>query len=71
MRLVIRATGYPTPALAETGLLPSGLTFTAHHNGTATITGTPAHTSRAVYPVTITATNTKGKATRRFTIIVS
>ena len=50
LRLVIRATGYPTPALAETGLLPSGLTFTAHHNGTATITGTPAHTSRAGLP---------------------
>ena len=42
LRLMIRATGYPAPAVAESGSLPSGLTFTDNGNGTATIAGTPA-----------------------------
>ena len=70
LRLTIGATGYPAPALAETGRLPDGLTFTDHGNGTATITGAPASGSSGHYLVTITATNTKGKATRHLTIIV-
>ena len=71
LRLTIRATGYPAPALAETGRLPDGLTFTDHGNGTATITGARPSGSSGHYLVTITATNTKGKATRHLTIIVS
>ena len=71
LRLTIRATGYPPPALAESGPLPGGLTFTDNGNGTAIIAGTPAAGSRGRYPVTITATNTSGTATRRFTIVVS
>ena len=66
----IRATGYPPPALAESGPLPRGLTFTDNGNGTATIAGTPAAGSRGRYRVTITATNTSGTATRSFKIIV-
>ena len=71
LHLTIRATGYPAPALAESGPLPSGLTFTDNGNGTAIIAGTPAAGSGGRYPVTITATNTSGTATRHFTIIVS
>ncbi|HSZ31003.1 MAG TPA: putative Ig domain-containing protein [Pseudonocardiaceae bacterium] len=72
LRLTIRATGYPAPALAESGPLPSGLTFTDNQDGTATITGTVAASSRGGrYPVTITATNTQGTAAQRFKIIVS
>jgi YVTN family beta-propeller protein len=70
LRLTIRATGYPAPALAESGPLPSGLTFTDNGNGTATIAGTLAAGSVGRRPVTITATNTGGTATRRFTIVV-
>ena len=71
LRRTVRATGYPAPALTESGPLPSGLTFTDHGNGTAAIAGTPAAGSRGRYRVTITATNTAGTATRHFKIVVS
>jgi YVTN family beta-propeller protein len=71
LHLTVRATGYPTPALAESGPLPSGLTFTDNGGGTAVIRGTPAPGSHGRYPVTITATNTSGTATRHITIVVS
>jgi YVTN family beta-propeller protein len=70
LHLVVRATGYPLPALAESGHLPSGLTFTDKGNGTAVIAGTPAAGSSGHYPITITATNTSATSTRHFTITV-
>ena len=60
----IRATGYPPSAVAESGPLPSGLTFTDQGNGTAVITGTPAAGSAGRYRSILTATNTSGIATR-------
>jgi PKD repeat protein len=71
LHLTIRATGYPPPALAESGPLPRGLTFTDQGNGTAVIAGTPAIGSSGRYLITITATNAAGTATRRLTIVVS
>jgi YVTN family beta-propeller protein len=71
LRRTVRATGYPAPALTESGPLPSGLTFTDHGNGTAVIAGTLATGSGGRYRVTITATNTAGTATRKFKIVVS
>jgi YVTN family beta-propeller protein len=71
LRLTIRATGYPAPALAEFGLLPGGLSFTDNGHGTAVIAGTAPADSGGRYPITITATSTSGIATRHFTIIVS
>ena len=68
--LTIRATGYPAPAVAEAGSLPGGLSFTDNGNGTAAIAGTPAANSAGRYPITISATNTSGTATRHFTIVV-
>jgi YVTN family beta-propeller protein len=70
LHLTIRATGYPPPALAESGPLPCGLTFVGNGNGTASLTGTPAAHSRGRYPVTTTATNASGTVTRSFKIIV-
>jgi YVTN family beta-propeller protein len=67
----VRAVGYPLPALAESGPLPGGLSFTDNGNGTAVIAGTPAAGSGSRYPITITATNTSGTATSHFTIVVS
>jgi YVTN family beta-propeller protein len=67
----VRAMGYPLPALAESGPLPGGLSFTDNGNGTAVIAGTPAAGSGGRYPITITVTNTSGTATRHFTIVVS
>jgi PKD repeat protein len=71
LSLTVRATGYPPPALAESGPLPGGLSFTDNGNGTAVIAGTPAAGGGGRYPITITATNTSGTATRHFTVVVS
>jgi YVTN family beta-propeller protein len=71
LRLTIRATGYPPPALGESGPLPGGLSFTDNGNGVAVMAGTPAAGSGGSYPITITATNTSGTATGYFTITVT
>jgi hypothetical protein len=64
----VTTTGAPTPAITETGALPSGLTFTDNGNGTATISGTPAANTGGSYPITIKATNTNGAPTQAFTL---
>ena len=66
----VTTTGVPVPALTESGALPSGLTFIDNGNGTATIAGTPATGSGAIYPITITATGT-GTASQQFTLTVN
>jgi hypothetical protein len=66
----IRATGYPVPALTESGPLPAGLSFTRHGNGTGDIAGTPAAGSSGHYPVTITAASRLGTTSKSFTIVV-
>jgi hypothetical protein len=63
--------GYPVVALSETGALPSGVTFTDHGDGTASLSGTAAAGSGGVYPITITATNGIGSdASQSFTLTV-
>ena len=66
----LKATGYPVPGLTEAGMLPAGLTFTDHGNGTGDIAGTPAAGSSGRYPVTITAASSLGTASETFTIAV-
>jgi hypothetical protein len=58
----ITARGSPVPTLSLSGTLPPGLVFTAHNDGTATISGTPPPAARGTYEVTITATNGVGRA---------
>jgi large repetitive protein len=70
LNLVITAKGYTTPALTESGTLPSGLNFTDSGNGTATITGRPAPGSGGSYQITITATNQLGTTSQTFTLKV-
>jgi len=67
---VITGNSYPKPSLSRTGNLPSGVTFTDNHNGTATLAGTPAAPG-AIYVFTITASNSVGSATQTFTLTVS
>jgi RHS repeat-associated protein len=63
--------GFPNSTLSETGALPSGVTFTANGNGTATLAGTPAAGSGGTYAVTITAGNgVSPNATQSFTLTV-
>ena len=65
-------TGYPVPALSESGALPSGVTFLDNGNGTATITGVPSAGTGGSYPVTLTASNGVGSdATQIFTLTIN
>ncbi|MGO9752880.1 MAG: beta strand repeat-containing protein, partial [Solirubrobacteraceae bacterium] len=67
----VTTSGYPAPALSETGALPSGVTFLDNDNGNATLAGTPAAGTAGSYPITITAANGIGtSATQSFTLTV-
>ena len=67
----VTSTGNPTSTIAETGSLPSGVSFAAHANGTATLSGTPAAGTGGTYPITITATNgVSPAASQSFTLTV-
>jgi hypothetical protein len=68
----VTATGSPTPAISESGLLPSGVTFVPNANGTATLSGTPAAGSASSYQITFTAANGVGAdASQAFTLTVN
>ena len=64
----VRTTGAPVPALAESGPLPAGVTFTDNGDGTATISGTPAAGSGGSYPILLTAANPAGGVSTSFTL---
>jgi streptogramin lyase len=65
----VTATGSPAPAVAETGPLPSGVTFDA---STGVLSGTPAAGTGGTYPITFTAHNGVGAdATQAFTLTVT
>lgn len=67
----VTTTGFPSPGLSETGVLPAGVTFTDNGDGTATLAGTPTAGAGESFPITITAGNTIGKnATQGFTLNV-
>ena len=71
----VETAGSPTPTIARTGTFPGGLTFTDNGNGTATLSGTPAASAAepaqtASYPLSLTATNSEGKATQNFVLKV-
>ena len=67
--LLITTVGNPTPAIAESGTLPGGITFADLGTGTATLSGTP--TAAGTFPLTFTATNSLGTNTLAFTLTVS
>src|SRR5207248_4847620 len=68
----VLTTGFPTPTLSETGTLPSGVTFVDNHNGTGTLSGTPASGTAGTYSITFTASNNVGtQATQAFTVTVN
>jgi YVTN family beta-propeller protein len=59
-------TGYPAPTLTETGALPNGLTL---NKLTGIVGGTPTGTS-GMFPISFTATNSKGATTQSYTLTV-
>jgi hypothetical protein len=66
----ISSTGYPAPTISESGGLPSGVSFQAESDGTATLSGTP--TSAGSYPLKFTAANGVGAAaTQSFSLVVN
>ncbi|HEY3523466.1 MAG TPA: Ig-like domain-containing protein [Candidatus Limnocylindrales bacterium] len=68
----VTTAGHPTPALSESGTLPSGVTFTDNGDGTATVAGTPAAGTGGDYPLTLTAANgVSPDAQQSFTLHVS
>ncbi|HUC00244.1 MAG TPA: hypothetical protein VMS11_10500, partial [Solirubrobacterales bacterium] len=71
----VTSTGEPTASLTVSGTLPPGLSFTDNGDGTATIAGTPTNAaappaSSQNWPVTVSAVNAVGKATRQLTLTV-
>lgn len=64
----VTATGTPTPTLALSGALPSGVTFTP---ATGALAGTPALGTVNAYPLTVTASNASGTPMQSFTLTVA
>jgi hypothetical protein len=67
----VTTTGTPIPAISQSGLLPAGLVFTDHHDGTATLSGTPVAGSGGSYPLALGATNSAATASQTFTLTVA
>lgn len=66
----VTTSGFPPPALSQTGALPAGVTFVDNGDGTATLSGTPSGPSGS-YPLSISAANAVGtSAPQSFTLIV-
>jgi streptogramin lyase len=64
----VTATGFPTPAITKTGILPKGITFQA---STDTFNGIPKAGTAGSYPITITAKNSTATMTQSFTLTVN
>jgi len=54
---VVSTTGTPSATLSENGTLPTGISFTDNHDGTATLGGTPPLGTAGSYPFTMIASN--------------
>ena len=67
-RFTVATTGFPIPVLSEFGTMPKGLTFHNNGDGTATISGHAA--TVRTYHLQLKATNSAGKATQNFTLVV-
>jgi hypothetical protein len=67
----VTTTGFPDPALSESGALPTGVTFTDNHNGTATLASTTAAVAGQTV-IMITANNgITPNGTQTFTLTIS
>jgi hypothetical protein len=63
----VTATGFPPPALSESGPLPTGVAF---NPATGLLIGTPAAGTAGTYPLTFTAANSAGSVTQSFALTV-
>ena len=70
--VTVTTTGYPTPVVSvSAGALPAGLSASDGTDGILVISGTPEPGSLGNYPLTLTATNSGGTATKTLTIVVT
>jgi uncharacterized protein (DUF1800 family) len=68
----VSSTGFPTPALSESGALPTGLAFTDNGDGTATLQGTPQSGTSGTFNLSFTAQNgVSPNAAQNFTLTVA
>jgi large repetitive protein len=67
----VTTSGDPSPAISESGTLPSGVTLHDNGDGTADLSGTPDAGTAGGYPISLTAVNAAGSATQQFTLTVS
>ena len=70
LNFTVTTLGVLPTTIAETGKLPSGISFSNKGNGTATLTGTPTSSSGGAYPITLTASNNSGTVTQSFVLTV-
>jgi len=64
----VTASGFPSPAITESGTLPAGITFTGG-TGSATLSGTT--NAGGSYPISFTAKSAAGSVTQNFTLVVT
>ncbi len=64
--VTIATKGFPAAQPTESGRLPKGVTFHAHHNGTAALSGTAAPRAKGrTFKIVVTARNGVGSAARQ------
>ena len=67
----VTSAGSPAASITQAGQLPTGISFAAGANGTATLAGTASNTDVGrSFPLKFTATNSAGASTQDFTLIV-
>jgi hypothetical protein len=66
----VAATCVPLPAISEVGVMVMGLHFTDNHDGTATLSGTPAVTTAGVHTFTFVAKSTAGTTKQTFVLTI-
>lgn len=64
----VTTTGFPAPALNESGALPTGVTFVP---ATGILSGTPAIGTGGTNHLTLTATNIVGTNTQSFSLVIN
>ena len=67
----VTAGEFPVATFGPVSGLPSGLTFTDNGNNTATLAGTAAAGTECTYSFTLTAKNSVGTATQKFTLTIN
>jgi trimeric autotransporter adhesin len=68
--VTVGANGAPTPSFSASSLLPGGVTFTDNHDGTATLSGTPAVGTGSSYNLGLSAINSVGTVTETFILVI-